>query len=118
MPSCNGTWILGHVGKDPEQRTTASGKSLISFSVANKRGEKTDWFDITRWEPTEWDLKIKKGDCVFLQGRMQQDTWEKDGQKRSAIKVVAYRIDVVKAKAGEQMEIPVTETDHLPDFLK
>ena len=108
MPSGNTVTIWGHVGKDPMGKKTAKGDTLINFSVANKRGENTDWFDITKWEPTEWDLKIRKGDLVLLQGRMQQDTWEKEGQKRSAIKVVAYRIDMMKSKefAPTQTEMP------------
>jgi len=112
MPSGNSVSLWGHLGKDPEIRMTTTEKQIMSFSIANKRGEQTDWFDVTRWEPSEFDLKLKKGDLVLVQGRMVQDKWEKEGQKRTAIKVNAYRIDRMKAKNPEQLDaMPST----LPD---
>lgn len=120
MPSGNTVHLWGHLGKDPEIKKTTTDKTILTFSIANKRGEQTDWFDVTRWEPSEFDLKLKKGDLVLIQGKMIQDKWEKDGIKRTAIKVNAYRIDRMKAKEGEQvpLDLPHTESSDLPDCLK
>ncbi|MCK5602961.1 single-stranded DNA-binding protein [Candidatus Pacearchaeota archaeon] len=115
MPSGN-IWIgWGHLGNDPEYKTISSGKELQTFSIAKKeRGDRNDsWFNITKWEPSEFDKKLRKGDLVLVQGTESQDTWEKDGQKRSAHKVTAFRVDLMRAKAVEQtaMDLPAGAPD-------
>ena len=66
--------ILGGVGKDPEQRTTQSGKSLVSLSIAVDDGwgdnKRTLWFDCTIWGARGEAVlsHVKKGDKLCVTG--------------------------------------------------
>ena len=55
----NNVSIMGRLARDPELRTTTSGKSVVSFTIANDRDRKdangqnqTDWIRMTAWEKT------------------------------------------------------------------
>lgn len=94
----NSVAIMGRIVRDPELRITPSGVSVCSFSVAvernfkNSNGEKeTDFFDITAWRNTADFVAnhFKKGRMIVIMGRLQAETYEKDGEKRKAVKIVA-----------------------------
>jgi len=72
--------IIGRIGKDPESRTTTSGKQVASFSVAvnrkfkNQDGEyDSDWFNVTVWgAQSEYVMNyLGKGRLVAVSGRME-----------------------------------------------
>ena len=94
--SINQVILLGRLTRDPEQRTTASGKNVVSFSVAVDRqaqDDQADFFNITAWDKLG-DLVMQylsKGRRVLIQGRLRQDSWEdKDtGKRQSRIEVTA-----------------------------
>ena len=94
--SINQVILLGRLTRDPEQRTTNSGKTVVTFSLAVDRlgqDDQADFFDITAWEKLG-DLVVQylsKGRRVLVQGRLRQDSWEdKDtGKKRSRVEVTA-----------------------------
>ena len=101
--SVNQVTLLGRLTKDPETKTTTTGKNVTSFTLAvDKFGsqEGTDFFDVNAWEKTG-DLVSKyvsKGSKLLVTGRLQQQTWEQDGQKRSRILVVAFDVVFLDAK--------------------
>lgn len=94
--SINQVILMGRLTRDPEQRTTSTGKTIASFSIAVDRQSKddsADFFNITAWEQLG-DLVVKylsKGRRVIVQGRLRQDTWDdkETGKKRSSVEVVA-----------------------------
>ena len=94
--SINQVILLGRLTRDPEQRTTTSGKTIASFSLAVDRGgdsDAADFFDITAWEKLG-ELVIQylsKGRRVLVQGRLRQDSWDdkETGKKRSRVEVTA-----------------------------
>lgn len=94
--SINQVILMGRLVRDPEQRTTTSGKSVVSFSIAVDRmgqDDSADFFDVTAWEKLG-DLVMQylsKGRRVLVQGRLRQDSWDdkETGKKRSRIEVVA-----------------------------
>ena len=94
--SINQVILLGRLTRDPEQRTTASGKNVVSFSIAVDRqsqDDQADFFNITAWDKLG-DLVMQylsKGRRVLIQGRLRQDSWEdKDtGKRQSRIEVTA-----------------------------
>lgn len=94
--SINQVILMGRLTRDPEMRTTTSGKSITSFSLAVDRGgqsEQADFFDITAWEKLAELVSqyLSKGRRCLVQGRLQQDSWDdkETGKKRSKIVVVA-----------------------------
>ena len=87
---------MGRLTRDPETRTTPSGKSVTSFSLAIDRmgaDDQADFFNITAWEKTGELVQkyLAKGRRVLVQGRLRQDSWDdkQTGKKRSNITVVA-----------------------------
>ena len=104
--SVNQVILLGRLTRDPEMRTTNSGKSIASFSLAVDRGgqeDAADFFDITAWEKLAElvDQYLAKGSKVLVQGRLRQDSWDdKDtGKKRTKIEVVATDVTFLDSKA-------------------
>lgn len=92
--------VVGNLGKDPEIRSTGSGKKVASFSLAVDQGygdnKKTEWVNIIAWEKlAELAEKfLKRGKTVALSGYLQTSSWEdkQSGQKRYKTEVVARDI--------------------------
>lgn len=94
--SINQVILMGRLTRDPEQRTTTTGKTIASFSIAVDRGgqdDVADFFNVTAWEKLgELVMQyLAKGRRVLVQGRLRQDTWDdkETGKKQSRIEVVA-----------------------------
>jgi single-strand DNA-binding protein len=106
--SINQVILLGRLTRDPESRTTTSGKIVVSFSLAVDRGgqdDTADFFDITAWEKLGELVSqyLSKGRRVLVQGRMRQDSWDdkETGKKRSKIEVVATDVTFLDGPAGD-----------------
>lgn len=97
--SINQVILMGRLTRDPEMRTTTTGKSIASFSLAVDRqtqDDQADFFDITAWEKLGElaNQYLSKGRRCLVQGRLRQDSWDdkETGKKRSRIEVVATDI--------------------------
>ena len=91
--SLNKVMLIGNVGSDPEVRSTASGTRLAKMSLAtnrqwtNKDGseqEKTEWHRLTVWGKLVDVVEryVKKGDRLYVEGRIEYSESESDGQKK------------------------------------
>lgn len=94
--SINQVILMGRLTRDPEVRTTSTGKTITSFSLAVDRGgqdDQADFFDITAWEKLGELVAqyLTKGRRCLVQGRLRQDSWDdkETGKKRSKVEVVA-----------------------------
>lgn len=107
--SINQVVLLGRLVRDPEQRTTSTGKTIASFSIAVDRGgesDAADFFDVTAWEKLG-ELVIQylaKGRRVLVQGRLRQDSWDdkETGKKRSRIEVTATDVTFLDGPSDGQ----------------
>lgn len=101
--SFNHVVLMGNLTRDPELRTTPSGQSVCSFSLALNRSykgqdgnwvETTDYVDVVAWGPLGERVSqyVTKGRPVLVSGRLQSRSWEQDGQKRSKVEVVAQDV--------------------------
>ena len=106
--SLNSVTLLGRLTKEPELRTTQSGVSVASFTLAVDRdfqkGE-VDFVDCVAWRNTgEFVSKyFHKGQMMALHGSLQSRTWEaKDGTKRTSWEVVADSVYFGGDKKQEQ----------------
>lgn len=95
--------LTGRLTKDPELRTTPSGKSVTSFTIAvvdpdNK--DQTDFIDCVAWNGRAEFLcnYFKKGSKVEITGKIKTRTYEKDGQNRKATEVVASNVNFAESK--------------------
>lgn len=91
--------LMGRLTRDPEMRTTTSGKNVCSFSLAVDRqgqDDQADFFDVIAWEKTGELVNqyLSKGRRCLVQGRLRQDSWEdkETGKKRSRVEVVAFDV--------------------------
>lgn len=117
MRSWNKATILGNLTRDPELRYTPNGNPVISFGLATNRywttqtGEKreaVEFHNIVFWGKAAEILAqyVKKGDKLFVQGRLQTREWEgKDGVKRRATDIVGRDFILLSPK-GETAEKP------------
>lgn len=123
----NRVMLIGHLGRDPESRTTPSGKLVTTFSLATSRAwhsqdgerhEETEWFHIVAWGSLAeiCQQHLRKGQRVFVEGRLQTRRWEDpEGRKHQAVEIVAREMIML----GEPREVPgggmpsgEDETDH------
>jgi single-strand DNA-binding protein len=109
--SFNQVTLMGNLTRDPELRTTPSGASVCSFSLALNRSyknsegnwqEATDYIDITAWGPLGERVAqyLTKGRPALVSGRLQSRSWEQDGQKRSKVEVVANDVTFLGGPGG------------------
>lgn len=106
--------IMGRLARDPELRTTTSGKSVVSFTIATDRNRKdangqnqTDWIRMTAWEKTaEFICKyFQKGSMIAIDGRLQSKTYQdKNGNNRTDMEVVVEEVNFVGAKSASNAD--------------
>ncbi len=108
MASLNKALLIGNLTRDPELRYVPSGSAVASFTVAMNRvyklqtGEKkeeTSFVRVVVWGRLAevCGEYLKKGNPVFVEGRLQSRSWDgPDGQKRSALEVIAMNIQFLK----------------------
>ena len=134
MSSVNKVILVGNVGSDPEVRYLERGTAIANFNLATtERGytmqngtqvpDRTEWHPIVLWRNlAEWAEKyVRKGMKLYIEGKLQTRTWEKDGQKRSTIRVVVNTVQSLsskkeKAETQETTEAPVQEEINLSDI--
>lgn len=114
--SFNKVFLIGNLTRDPELRYIPSGQAVTSFTVATNRtylspsGEKKEDASFTR--VVTWGRSaevcneyLKKGSQVFVEGRLQSRSWQaQDGSKRSALEVIAARVQFLGGSKGARME--------------
>jgi len=113
MPGLNKVQLIGYLGRDPESRSTPTGKSISHFSLAVTRRwktgaeskEATDWFNVEAWgKLAELSQKyLKKGSLIYLEGRLQTDRYEdKGGEVKYFTKVVAGVLQFLDRKPADE----------------
>lgn len=113
MANLNKVLLLGNLTRDPELRYTPKGTAVADLGIAvNRRvsdgqgnwSDETTFVDVTVWGNTAENAQkyLTKGRAVFLEGRLQLDTWEdkQSGQKRSKLKVVGENLQFLPDGKG------------------
>lgn len=112
----NKVMIIGNLTADPEQKTTPRGNAVTELRLAvnrvsagpneGERREETTFLDVTCWNRLAEiaGQYLAKGRPVFIEGRLQQDTWEdkQTGQRRSKIRIVAENLQLLGSRDGAQ----------------
>ena len=118
MSGVNRAIIVGHLGKDPETRSSQGGMTITNFSVATsetwkdkKTGEKreqTEWHRISTFGRLAEICAqyLEKGKLVYIEGRIQTRSWEdKEGNKRYTTEIIANNMQILGG-GGEKREAP------------
>lgn len=115
MANLNKVMLIGNLTADPEVRTTPRGTSLTELRLAVNRvtggpndadrREETTFLDVTCWGRIGEIAAqyLSKGRPVFIEGRLQMDTWEdkQSGQKRSRIRIIAENLQLLSSGGRE-----------------
>ena len=110
--------LVGNVGKDPEVRYLEKNVAVANFSLATtERGytmqngtqvpERTEWHNIVAWRGLAElaEKYIRKGSQLYIEGKLQTRSWEKDGVKRYTTEIYAETIQLL-GKRSDQAEMP------------
>ena len=100
---------LGYLGKDPEVRFAPSGTAVGKFSLgctSKEKGQDGNWADATQWVNVVVFGKLAelcgqylgKGKLALVHGRQQTREYEKDGQRRTWVEIVADEVQFLSAK--------------------
>jgi single-strand DNA-binding protein len=113
MANLNKVMIIGNVTRDPEIKYTPKGSAVTDLGIAVNRvytpegGEKreeTTYVDVTLWgrQAEIAGEYCKKGRSIYIEGRLQLDTWEDktSGQKRSKLRVVGENFQLLGPRPG------------------
>lgn len=85
--SVNKITLVGHVGRDPEVRTTGTGVRVAHLSLATNHRvgeegkERTDWHRLTLWGGLAHfaESYVHRGDRIYVEGRLEYDSFEREG---------------------------------------
>ena len=111
MASFNRVILVGNLTRTPELRTIPSGLSVtdIGLAVNDRRKSATgEWIEeVTFVDITLWGRQAEvvceyasKGSPLLVEGRLKLDSWESEGQKRTKMKVIGERVQLLSARGG------------------
>jgi len=129
MASLNKVFLVGNLTRDPEVRFIPSGTAVSDLrlavsrkfrstagegSTAGEEREETCFVDVVVWgrQAETCGEYLSKGSPLLVEGRLQYDEWEKDGQRHSRIRVVAERTQFIGAprRSAELQDAPTERT--------
>lgn len=123
----NTVTLGGRLTRDPELRATQSGVSILEFGIASntsKKNQAGQWEDVAGF----FDCKVfgsradslsrilRKGMPVVVAGRLSYSQWEKDGQKRSKVEIVAETVELPPKQDGGHQQQPQQAAPVAYDF--
>jgi single-strand DNA-binding protein len=111
----NKAFLLGHVGKDPEIRSTASGMTVASFSLAttdrqkDNHGnweDKTEWHTLVAFQRTAEIVRdyVKKGTQLFIEGKIQTRSWDDKatGEKKYRTEILINELTLLGGSSDRE----------------
>ena len=117
--------IIGGLTRDPESRTTQSGKQVCTFTVGvNRRNdrEKSDFFRVNAWGELGNNCAryLSKGKKVYVSGPVQCRTYTgQDGQTRASMEVTANEVEFLSPAGNAQQNAPqAPKTDAQSGFVQ
>ncbi len=115
MLNINRVMLTGRLTRDPETKYLPSGQAVTNLSVAVSRSyqdknnewkEETSFIDIETWGKLAERMAetARKGQPVYIEGRLKQESWERDGVKQSKIRVSADMVKAFEVPRGGQSD--------------
>lgn len=112
MSGVNKVILVGRLGKDPEVRHLENGATVANFSMATsetykdrttgERKETTEWHNVVLWRGLAEvaEKYVKKGDMIYVEGKLKTRSWEKDGVTRYTTEVVGDNMTMLGGGGG------------------
>jgi single-strand DNA-binding protein len=111
--SINKLILVGHVGRDPEVQSTSNGNQVAHFSLATDRRiprengfeQRTEWHRLTVWGRLAELAQeyVRKGDRLYVEGRIQYDSYERDGVTIPTADVVVRELVMLGSASGRSL---------------
>ncbi|HNP17269.1 MAG TPA: single-stranded DNA-binding protein [Fulvivirga sp.] len=114
MSGVNKAIIVGRLGKDPEVRHLENGAAVANFPVATsetykdrntgERKEQTEWHNVVLWRGLAEvaEKYLRKGEMVYIEGKMRTRSWEKDGVTRYTTEIVGDNMTMLSPKGSSE----------------
>jgi len=128
MSDINRVFLTGRLVADPDIRYTPQGNEVAQFRIAvsisykskqdpNKWDEETSFITIIAWNKLadRVEKTFKKGDLIFVEGRLRIRDYEVDGNRRYATEIVARNLKLMTAKGSKEVEVEEATEDSEPD---
>ena len=126
MASLNKVMLIGNLGKDPELKYTSAGVAVATFSMATSESwkdadgnkqEKTEWHNIVVWRKLAEIVGeyLKKGSKIYIEGKLQTRSYEKDGIKKYITEIVAHEMVMLD---GKKESATVAQSENVAEKTK
>lgn len=114
MANLNRVMLMGNLTRDPEMRHTQTGASVVEFGIAinetwkdkntGEKREKTCFVDCKAWGRVGEVINeyMSKGRSIYVEGNLDFEQWEQEGQKRSKLKVNVTSFQFIDGKGDAQ----------------
>ena len=118
MSGVNKVILVGRLGRDPEVRHLENGATVANFSMATsetykdrttgEKREQTEWHNIVLWRGLAEvaEKYVKKGDMIYVEGKLRTRSWEKDGVTRYTTEVVGDNMTMLGGNAPSNSPAP------------
>jgi single-strand DNA-binding protein len=122
MGNLNKVILIGHLGQDPDVRSTSTGSTMATLSLATterykdregNKQEKTEWHRLVIWGKTADFIanNCKKGSQIYAEGSLQTREWQdNDGNKRYTTEIVVRSVQLLESKPKKEFS-PVKKSD-------
>lgn len=111
----------GNVGKDPEIRKTQDGLTIASFSLGSngRKKDQTNWFNVSVFGKTADFVAeyVKKGTGLYVVGSLEIEQYEKDGEKKTAYKIYADKVNFNGGKKEEKPQETASVTNDMSEEI-
>jgi single-strand DNA-binding protein len=124
MANLNKVMLIGNLTRDPDVKVLQSGSTIAEFGLAINRSwvqdgvkkEEATFVDVVMFGKVgeiagKW---LKKGKPVYVEGRLKLEQWEKDGEKRSKLRVVGEMMQMLGSAPEKGATKPTQDEDNTP----
>ena len=120
--------VTGTLFRPPEQRTSKAGKPFVTATIRVKDGDGAQWWKVLAFsESIQAELmRLADGDAISAQGAFKAELYDKDGEKRLSLSIVANKVlalrqpreavQLTRQKLGKRPEEPRTDYDDAIPF--
>jgi single-strand DNA-binding protein len=121
----NKVFLIGNITKDPEIKTTSTGKKVASLSLAVSDGKDANgqnvsqFFNLKAWEKTAEIIEkyCQKGHKIGIVGKITTRKWEKeDGTVAYITEILVNEIELLTSKSEAEKKSKVSDQDELPEI--
>ena len=126
--SVNKLILVGNVGRDPEVQVTAGGHKVAHFSLATSRRipkesgfeERTEWHRLTVWNRLAElaEEYIRKGDRLYIEGRIEYDSYERDGVTIPTAEVVVRELVMLGSASGRSLNGTALDREQAEELVE